>query len=309
MTSEDGEGLKPSLSAQALADAVPGLDKTADVAADSFRQLPGAHLRLDDIVALREHLRGLDADGFVVTQGTDTLEETAFALDLLHDGDRPIVVTGAMRDPSMPGSDGGANLVNAVRIAASEPARGQGVLVTMDDRVHAARFVRKGHASAPSAFESTTVGPLGWIAEDRVRLPLRVAHRVHVALPGSPSMPRVALVRIGLGDDGSLFDAVAQCCDAAVIDAMGVGHLPGWLAAPAGELAGMMPAMLASRTGAGEGFASTYGFEGSERDLIDRGLTSAGILDGLKARILLTLALAAGWSRAEISAAVDTLSA
>lgn len=307
MTSLEGGGATPSLTGPQLVAAVPELTATAEVSAENFRQVPGASLHLPDIVALRDHLVGRAEDGFVITQGTDTLEETSFALDLLYGEDAPVVFTGAMRNPSLAGADGAANLLNAVRVAGSPAARGQGALLTLDDRIHTARFVQKQHASAPSAFSSPSVGPIGWIAEDRVRIPFAIRQRVHIDGVGAGTLPRIALVRIGLDDDGGLLASVPDRYAGVVIDAMGAGHVPEWLAEVVGDLASSMPTVLASRTGAGESFTSTYGFDGSERDLLDRGVIGAGALDGLKARVLLTLALAAGWTRAQVEDAVRAL--
>lgn len=302
MTGDEDQGVRPTLTGQALVGAVPSLAEVASIDVETFRQVPGAHLRLEDVVDLAAHLSTVEADGFVITQGTDTIEETAFALDLLWDHDTPAVVTGAMRNPSQPGADGAANLLNAVRIAASSGARTQGVIVTLDDQIHAARFVRKGHASKPSAFVSASAGPVGWIAEDRVRLPFEPRSRVNVPPPHMQPLPRVGLLRIGMGDDGALLGQVAAAeLDGIVIEGMGVGHLPSWLVEPVTDLVERLPVMLASRTGAGENFERTYGFVGSERDLLERGLVGAGPLDGLKARILLTFALAAGWSTPQIA--------
>lgn len=308
MTGDDSEGVRPTLTGDALVEAVPTIAQVASIEAETFRQVPGAHLRLEDVVELAAHLSEIEADGFVITQGTDTLEETAFALDLLWVDATPVVVTGAMRNPSQPGADGGANLLNAVRIAASPRARDLGVVVTLDDQIHAARFVRKGHASKPSAFVSASAGPVGWVAEDRVRLPLEPRSRVTVPRPHVQPLPRVGLLRVGIGDDGALIEQVAAAqLDGVVIEGMGVGHLPSWLVDPVTDLARQVPVMLASRTGSGESFESTYGFAGSERDLLERGLVGAGPLDGLKARILLTFVLAAGWSTARLVSTVREL--
>jgi L-asparaginase len=125
-------------------------------------------------------------DGVVVTQGTDNIEETAFAFDLLVDDERPVVVTAAMRNPSLSGADGPANVRAAVAVAVSPFARGMGCLVVMNDEIHAARFVRKMHASSLSAFTSPQCGPIGVVIEDRVHFYTRVGPLAKARRTGRP---------------------------------------------------------------------------------------------------------------------------
>ena len=296
MAHQDTSGVVPTHSAQALVDAVPDLARVAEVQATSFRQVPGAHLTLDDVVELAEYLAGAvdDFDGFVVTQGTDTLEETAFALDLLWHGAAPVVVTGAMRNPTLPGADGPANLLAAVTVAGSAAARNTGCVVVLGDEIHAARAVQKRHTTRPSAFESPGGGPVGWVCEGRVDL---WASPRRVTLPRVPPrpVPPVALLRIAMGDDGRLVPAVADAgYEGLVVEATGGGHVNPAVADALVDLSAGMPVILASRTAAGPLLRETYGFAGGEMDLLARGLTSAGAWDGLKARILLTFALGSG---------------
>lgn len=309
MTPDTAGGVVPTLTADDLVAAVPALAEVADVSAETFRSLPGAHLRLQDLVDLAEHLATLEAagvDGVVVTQGTDTLEETAFALDLLTSGTLPVIVTGAMRTPGQPGADGPANLLAAARTAAADAARDLGTLVVMDDTIHAARFVGKRHTSRPSAFASDPVGPVGWIAEDRVRLPVRPVERVHLPVTTGTMLPHVPLVTAALGDDLTHLDDRAEL-DGLVVAAFGAGHLPATVVEPLAALAERIPVVLASRTGAGETYRGTYGFPGSERDLLTRGLLPAGHLDGPKARLLLAFVLAAGGDATRFRDAVERL--
>jgi L-asparaginase len=293
-----GQAAAPTLTAADLVAAVPQLADMAAVTAAPFRQVASPDLTLADMIALVgeiEQAVAHGASGAVVTQGTDTLEETAFALDLLWDGEAPVVLTGAMRNPALPGADGPANLLGAVQLAASNAARGLGALVVFNDEVHLPLFVRKTHTTSPATFRSPLTGPIGWIVENRPRIALRPAVRHHIRLATEPrEIPPVGLLKATLGDDGRLVPAVAASgCRGLVIEAMGGGHVPRAMVPHLASLADRMPVVLASRTGAGEGLRGTYGFPGSETDLLGRGLIHAGALDGPKARLLLTLLLAA----------------
>lgn len=277
----------PTLRATDLLAAVPLLAEVAEVTATDVRTMPGASLTEEDIREAFVWARAqvdAGAAGVVLTQGTDTLEETAYLLDLWWDRDAPLVLTGAMRSAAAPGADGPANLLAAVRTATSLQARQRGVLVVLDDQVHAASQVRKSHATATGAFTSPRTGPLGAVLEGRVSL--RPSRRpTTVGLP--TRSVRVALLETYLGDDGALLRAVAdQGFDAVVVGAFGVGHVSAPLAEVVGDVVTRMPVVVASRTGAGSTARSTYGFTGSETDLVRRGAYLAGWLDPRKARVL-----------------------
>jgi L-asparaginase len=292
-------GVTPRLGARELVDAVPALAGLARLETVAFRQVASGDLTFPDLVALAGEIRTrfeAGCAGVVVTQGTDTIEETSFALDLLMGGSRPVVVTGAMRNPTLAGPDGPANLLAAVQVAAAPQAAGQGALVVFNDEIHAARFVRKTHTSSPATFRSETAGSIGWIVEGRVRIAYQVpplafrADRVR-----AEDVPPVALLTCSLGDDARLISQVSAVGYAGlVLEGLGGGHVPSGMVGALEKLAGEIPVVLASRTGAGEGLTSTYGFPGSERDLLSRGLIPGGFLVGPKARILLSLALAGG---------------
>ena len=298
MTPSDNGGVVPTLTGEMLVAAVPGLEALAQIDAQSFRQMPGAHLGFDDLEALADHIRELSTQGqqgFVITQGTDTIEETAFALDRLLDLDTPIIVTGAMRNPSVAGADGPANLLAAVQVAISDKAKGKGCLVVMNDEIHAARFVRKTHTSSPSAFTSPTGGPIGWISEGQVFFCFELKQLPAVRAGAEKRSARVALATVALGDDGEQINALAAArFDGMVVEATGGGHVPPSVADALEATAKRMPVVLASRTGTGNTLGKTYGFPGSEIDLQRRGLIRAGWLDGLKAKALLTLLLRRG---------------
>lgn len=300
MTKSEQGGVVPTLTGEMLVAAVPGLDTLAQIDAQSFRQLPGAHLGFDDLEALADEIRALCAQGrrgIIITQGTDTIEETAFALDRLLELDTPVIVTGAMRNPTVAGADGPANMLAAVQVAISDEARGKGCLVVLNDEIHAARFVRKTHTSSPSAFSSPTGGRIGWVSEGRAFFCFELEKLPIVPASGERKNARIALATVALGDDGEQIKALAAAgFDGMVVEATGGGHVPPAVADALESAAKHMPVVLASRTGAGNTLGQTYGFPGSEIDLQRRGLVRAGWLDGLKAKVLLTLLLRHGVS-------------
>lgn len=309
MTAGPGGGMSPTLGAAELVAAVPGLADVAEIEARSPMKVGSASLTPENIVAVADEIRAgfaAGVDGAIVIQGTDTIEETAFLLDVLVPGERPVVVVGAMRGPQQAGADGPANLLAAALVAASEAARGLGTLVVLNDEIHAARFVRKAHTALTSAFVSDMAGPLGLVAEGRVRLLTRVRRPALPALDaGAAALPPVALLKIAMGDDGRLLRAVPDLGFAGlVIEGAGAGHVPGAIAALVGEVTARLPVVLASRTLAGPVFERTYGYAGSEIDLLARGVLSAGLLTGVKARLLVALGLAAGWDRAALAGAL-----
>jgi L-asparaginase len=300
----DGQGVRPALSAEQLLEAVPALAEIADLRATTLATLPGASLTFEQVLRALDWARAettAGAGGAVIIQGTDTIEETAYLLDLYWEESAPLVVTGAMRSPQTPGADGPANLVASVRVACAESSRGRGVLVVLNDEIHSACRVRKMRASGPDAFASPSFGPLGYVDEHRPVYGSASADRRTLRLPKPFVMPSVALLETFLGDDGTILDAVVRSgFHGIVLAGFGVGHVSAAVADAVARANTSVPVVLASRTGAGSTHRSSYGFVGSESDLIARGAISAGWLDARKARVLLACLLAGGANPAEI---------
>ncbi|GLW29313.1 asparaginase [Actinoplanes regularis] len=314
MTANASGAVEPRLSAQDLIDAVPGLlGLDVELEVRTVRNRPGASLTFGDLHELAELLAeefAAGATGAVVTQGTDTIEETSYLLGLLHAGEQPVVVTGAMRNPTLAGADGPANLLAAVTVAASPSARGLGCVVVFSDEIHAAARVRKSHTMSTGTFVSPDGGPLGYLVEGRLRIINRPARGF--TLPAGSrtgAEARVALYTATLGDDGGLLPSIIDQVDGLVIAGFGVGHVPESWVGHLETAARRIPVVLTSRTGAGSVATRTYGFPGSEQDLLSRGLIPAGFLSPYKARVLLRLLLDTGLGQDELRAAFVTAGA
>ena len=316
-TRPDSSGaMQMGLGADDLVAAVPLLKNLAEIEAETVSRVGSHSLSFDQIHALAAKIRRLKADGVIVTQGTDTLEETSFLLDLLLDVDVPVIVTAAMRNPSLTSPDGAGNLLAAVRVASDawvrRNARALGVLAVMLDEVYAASDVLKVHPTRLNAFASTQTGPLAALVEDRIvplALPVRdavVAARKKLAGAAGEAAP-VALLWMSLDDDAALMSMMLAASDragyrGAVIAAMGGGHVPERAAANIHRLAEAMPAVIAPRAGGGGPMLrQTYGGPSSEIELRRAGVIWGGRLQPLKARVLLETALRAGLDRAAIA--------
>ncbi len=297
MVPSDSGGITPKLGAAELVASVPALAEVGDIDARSLFRLPSPSLTPANLVEVARVIGEGFASGFdgaVVIQGTDTIEESAFLLDLLVDSDKPVVVTGAMRGADAPGADGPANLLSAAIVAASPESRGLGTLAVLNYDIHAARFVQKSHTALPSAFLSPLVGPLGTLIERQPRFYVRVKRTPNLSVAEGPPAP-VALVKVAMGDDGRLLGALPGLGYAGVvIEGMGAGHVLADVAPLVGDLAAKIPVVLASRAMTGPVFTHTYGYPGAEIDLIQRGVIPAGYLSGLKARLLLGLVMRGG---------------
>lgn len=288
----------PALSGRDIVSQVPGLRRAARLTLEDYAQLPGPHVTPRWMWGLKQrietHLADPRIDGVVVTHGTDTIEETAFLVDLTTETGKPVVFCGAMRTLGEPGSDGPSNLLIAVQTAANRDARGHGVLIAVGEEILAAGEAVKTHTQSLGAFRSG-IGPLAILDRNGVRF-VRGAVRRRFVKTGSID-PRVDLHVMATGSDDALLRAsLARGARGLVIEGTGAGNVPP-LAVPAIQdaIKAGVPVVITSRCGAGS-VAPLYGYDGGGAQLQKMGCILGGDLVGQKARILLMVALAAGVS-------------
>jgi len=283
----------PSLSGEEIVARVRGLRREARLVLEDYARLPGPHVTPHWMWRLKARVASVLedplVDGVVVTHGTDTLEETAFLLDLTLEGPKPVVFCGAMRTLSEPGWDGPANLMTAVRTAVHPDSRERGVLVAVGEEVLAAAEAYKWHTQRLAAFRSPE-GPLAVL--DRGQVVYRRPPFHAPCLKAKRLVTDVDLHLMAAGVDDALIRAsVDRGARGLVLAATGCGNvppsvLPGLRAA----LASRLPVILASRCAEGR-VSPAYGYEGGGRMLREMGVILGGDLPGPKARIKLMVAL------------------
>ncbi len=304
-----GVGLVDRFGGADLAADVPGLAETGiALKVEDIDSVPSPDLTFTQVLELVQRASAAvraGACGVVVTQGTDTMEESAYLADLVWPHPEPLIFTGAMRNPTLAGPDGPANLLAAVTAAAEADVWNLGVLVAFNDELHAARWVRKAHATSTATFVSPDAGPIGRLEEERVRILSVPPRRTPTEIPAADELDgaRVALHTAVLDEQGDELDGIAERFRGLVVAGLGAGHVTSRLVPALDTLAKLMPVVLTSRAGAGPVLRHTYSAPGSEIDLQNRGLINGGLLHPYKARILLRLLLATGADREGITAA------
>jgi L-asparaginase len=296
-----GPRATPGLQARELVEAALGPARSPEVEVRDVMSLPGPHIgpaQALDIARQAVAVAGAGR-GVVVTTGTDTLEELAMLTDLLHDGQAPIVFTGANRPATRPGADGPANLADAVAVAAAEEAAGLGTVVVFGGEVHAARLATKIDTTGPVAFASPASGPVGRVVDGALWLAARP--RRQPSLRPSRLEARVEIVVAHLGADARLIDAAASFSDGLVAVLLGAGHAPPAFLEGLEAAAARMPVVATTRVARGGMLRDTYGFRGSEVDVRASGAIAAGLLTPAAARIKLLACLGAGLDGAAIA--------
>jgi L-asparaginase len=272
---------------------------------DDFAQVPSfdMHGELSLALARRvaEHARRRDIAGVVVTHGTDTMEETVYLVDRLLDSELPVVLTGAQRGADQPDSDGPRNFRDAIRVAASEDARGRGAMIAFAGELHAAREARKVHTIGLRAFGSPGYGPIGHVDGERVLFGRRPDRRPPLPVP--VSMAPVDLIRLHAGSDSRFLRASAQSgARAIVLEATGRGNANDQVVEGVREVVAR-GVFLAVCSRCVEGRVEPVYGRGGGKDLAEAGAVFGGDLAGPKARVLLQLALGVGLDPATALAA------
>jgi L-asparaginase len=293
----DGTGAVPSLTSTEILEATRGIEAVTGVETEDWGSFPGPHMTVERMWALRnrvaEHLLRPEVTGVVVAHGTDTLEETAYLVARSLPADKPVVFTGAMRTVSDLGWDGPANLLEAVRVAASPETRGFGAMVVISGQIFAALDATKTNTHLLDAFESPGLGPLGVLDEGELIMHRELPPSPPIIRPTSLATP-VDIIFIAAGCDERLLDASRAVARGVVIAAMGRGNVPPAVV-PAIErwIGEEKPVVITSRTQGGR-VGHTYGYPGGGRRLEEIGVIFGGSRRAQQARIDLMLALGAG---------------
>jgi L-asparaginase len=311
MRSDTGHGGNvPTLGGAALLETVPGLDAIADVVPIEWGLVPASHLTFAQVLdigrVLERELARPDVAGAVVVQGTDVIDETAFAWDLLPLPPKPVVVVGAMRSASEAEPDGPENLRNAVAAAGDPDLAALGVVVAMAGEIHAADDVRKTHTHDLATFRSPNHGRLGTVERGRVTLERTRAPARLARIPERAALP-VHAVTVALEADDGIVAALGDPLPAGLVVAgAGGGNTPPLFLALARRLiAAGVPVALTTRCPSGQARPG-YAFEGGSSQWWDAGALFTGTLDALKARVLLALGIGSGTSVEDLAAICQT---
>ena len=266
-----------------------------EVVSVDFLNLPSPHIQIDHMMMIYKKIReeASHFDGFVITHGTDTLEETAYFLDTMSTPQKPIVMTGAMRSSNELGSDGIYNYKTALRVAADEKSADKGVLVVMNDEIHAAKYVTKTHTTNVSTFQTPTHGPLGLVTKREILFFKAADKRVRFDLQAINGV--VPIIKSYADMDTILLDALVEApISGLVIEALGAGNLPPASISAIKKLINkQLPIVLVSRCF--NGIAEpVYAYDGGGIQLEELGVLFVKELNSQKARIKLLIAVNAG---------------
>jgi len=284
----------PTLTGEEIMSMVTGIEAHAEVESYTFSSLPGPHMTPELMMKLSDYVKSFldreDVDGVVVTHGTDSLEETAYLLDLTIKSEKPVVVTGSMRNSSELGYDGPANLAAAICTATSKEARNRGVLVCLNDELNCASEVTKTHSMHLNTFQSPEFGPIGIVDNNQAIFYRDSLNKNHIDT--NKVETNVELIKACAGMDGKLIDfCVQEGAKGLIIEAMGRGNIPPKMAeAVERAIEKQVAVVIVSRCYKGR-VLDSYGYPGGGKGLRNAGAIFGESLPGQKARIKLMLAL------------------
>lgn len=284
----------PALSSEEIMSMVTNIDRVAEVEVITYGSYPGPHMTPNHIWKLaslvKETLSRDEIDGVVITHGTDSLEETAYFLDLNINSQKPIVMVAAMRNSSELGYDGPSNLSSAICTATSEDSCGKGVLIVLNNEVNSARETTKSHTLSLDTFKSLEFGPLGIVDNDEVIFYRNIIKHEHIET--DHFINEVDLIKSYVGIDSKyMLYAIENGTRGFVIEAMGRGNVPPDLVPGIKEaIQNNIPVVIVSRCPMGR-VLDSYGYPGGGKNLRNLGAIFGGNLNGQKARIKLMLAL------------------
>ena len=300
----------PAISGEDLLATVPDVAKYATIRVNSVSNVPSDYMDPPRWVELtkvvQEALDRPEVSGVIVSHGTDTLEETAFWLDLTVKSDKPVTLIGAQRNASASDFDGPRNLLNAVRISVDEQSKNKGVMLAMNNQINSARYVRKTHTANVETFNSGDFGFLGEVYPDRVMFANSPVRRQHIALTTN-EMPQVEIFPMYGGAEGTaLRSAVDRGVKGVVVQALGMGNMNvSMFEGVKYAISKQVPVVISTRVYNGR-VLPNYGFEGGGKTVADAGAVMADDLSPQKARILLMLSLQNGVSsQADLQAAFN----
>lgn len=284
----------PALSSDEIISMVTNINNLANIESINYSNIPSPHITpsiMFDLVKLvREQINRDDIQGLVLTHGTDTLEETAYMIDLCTNTEKPIVIVGAMRNSSELGYDGSSNLAAAICTATSTNSYNKGVLVVMNNEVNSASEVTKTNTLSLDTFKSPEFGPLGIVDNDEVLFHRNIVSRQFIDT--DVICEKVGLIKTVPGTDSDIVNFyIDSGYKGIVIEALGRGNLPPQMIPGIKKAISMnIPIVMVSRCPTGRVLGS-YGYEGGGKHLADLGVILGGNLPGQKARIKLMLAL------------------
>ena len=298
------EGAIPSLSPNDIISTLTGIDEFDNLEVYEFSRKPSPSITPNDMLEIADvvssYLKQSHIAGCVVIHGTDVLEETAFYLNTVIHSEKPVVLTGSMKNASELGYDGLTNLVSSIKVCMSKESIGKGTLVVMNDTINSALEVTKTHTMSLDTFKSIEFGPLGMIDHQEVIYYRDLTHFKKYDLDNLIT-DHVYLIKAYAGMDGSFIDyLVNQGAKGIVIESLGRGNLPPYMIkAIEHALEQGVIIVITSRCYSGR-VLDTYAYPGGGKDLTKKGCILGGSLNGQKARILLMLALANKKSKQDI---------